>query len=209
VSTVAALALLSSPVNLTAAYFMRTEMPRRPRILEPNRVYHIYNRRTDRQLLFPSPRAYKDFLQLIQDGVERFGVRICAYCAIETHWHQAIWIREQGDRTPVVNYLRRLSSSHALRFRFRTGTRGHGHVYQDRYKAKPVTDDSHYLRLIRYIEANPVAARLVERAEQWPWSSFAERINGHRRILVDGPVPLPPDWPTIVNTPSEHDDPDL
>ena len=184
-------------------------MPRKPRILEPNRVYHVFNRRTDRQRLFPSPRAYENFLQLVQEGVDRYRVRICGYCAIQTHWHQCIWIREDGGATAVGNYLRWLSSSHALRFRYTTATRGQGHVYQDRYKAKVVKDDFHYLTLMQYIEANPVAAGLVERAEQWPWSSFSERINGHRRILVDGPVPLPADWPIIVNTRGEREDPDF
>lgn len=184
-------------------------MPRKPRVLEPNRVYHVYNRRTDRQLLFPSPRAYDEFLDLLEMGVDRYGVRICSYCAVETHWHQGIWVHEHDGAGPVIGYLRWLSSSHALRFRFATETRGHGHVYQDRYKAKPVSDDAHYVTLVRYIEANPVAAGLVERAEEWPWSSFAERMSGRRRILDDGPVTLPEGWSDIVNASAELELPDL
>jgi len=72
-------------------------------------------------------------------------------------------------------------------------------VYQARYNAKPVKDDAHYLTLVRYIEANPRAAGVVDAAEKWPWSSLAERISGRRRIIVDGPVQLPDDWTEIVN----------
>ncbi len=181
-------------------------MPRKPRVLEANRVYHIFNRRTDCQPLFPSSRAYGDFLVLIERGRERYNVRICTYCVMETHWHQGIWVRDNEGVTAVGKYLRWLSASHALRFRFASDTRGYGHVYQDRYKSVPVQTDAHYLTLVRYIEANPVAAGLVERAEHWPWSSFAERLSGRRTILDEGPVPLPEDWSEIVNarSPSEE-----
>jgi putative transposase len=159
--------------------------------------------------LFPSPRSYDEFVDLLEAGVHRYGVRVCSYCALETHWHQAIWVRQDDGAAAVSKYLRWLSSCHALRFRFTTETRGQGHVYQDRYKARPVQDDAHYLTLVRYIEANPVVAGLVERAEQWPWSSFAERMSGRRRILDDGPVRLPEDWSDIVNASVELELPDF
>ena len=174
-------------------------MPRQPRLLEGNRVYHVYNRRTDRQQLFPSSNAYDDFVHLIARGRERYNVRICTYCLMESHWHQAIWVREDDGATAVTNYLRWLSASHALRFRFASDTRGEGHVYQDRYKSLPVETDSYYLTLVGYIEANPLVARLVTRAEDWPWSSLMERLSGRRRIVEDGPVPLPHGWADLVN----------
>ena len=181
-------------------------MPRRPRVLEENCVYHVYNRRTDRQRLFPSPRAYDQFLLLMEESRERYGVLICAYVLMDTHWHQAVWIRDQDLRQPTINYLRRLSSCHALHFRSVSRTRGDGHVYQDRYKTKVAKDETHYLTLIRYIERNPLTAGLVDRAEQWPWSSCAERHSGRRRIVDDGPLQLPRNWIDIVNGREGHDE---
>ena len=174
-------------------------MPRKRRVLEPNRVYHVFNRRTDRQRLFPSRRAYRDFLELLEEGRRRYDVRICSYCLMETHWHQSIWVRERDGATNVSKYLRWLECTHAVRFRCVSGTRGHGHVYQDRYQAVPVCTDWHYLILVRYIEANPLVAGLVRRAEDWPWSSLSERLKGNRSILDPGPVVLPDDWPELVN----------
>jgi putative transposase len=162
-------------------------------------VYHVYNRRTDCQLLFPSPPAFDNFLHLMEEGRARYDVRICSYCVMDTHWHQAIWVRDTAGVTMVARYLRWLSASHAIRFRYASGTRGHGHVYQDRYKSKRVRDEHHYITLLRYIEANPVVAGLVERAEYWPWSSLAERLNGRRKILHDGPIPLLRNWVEAVN----------
>src|SRR5437762_14336372 len=99
-------------------------MPRKPRVLEANRVYHVFNRRTDRQLLFPSARAYDDFIHLLERGQKRYHARICTYCLMDTHWHQAIWVRDETDATRVADYLRWLDASHAIRFRVATDTRG-------------------------------------------------------------------------------------
>jgi putative transposase len=138
----------------------------------------------------------------MEEGRDRYGVRICGYVLMETHWHQAVWIRDDDGRTAAINYLRRLSSRHALQFRSASGTRGDGHVYQDRYKAKAAQTEEHYLTLVRYIERNPLAAGIVDRAEKWPWSSLAERVSGRSRVVEAGPVPLPDEWAEIVNGPS-------
>jgi len=183
-------------------------MPRQPRVFKPNRVYHVFNRRTDRQLLFPSTIAYRDFLDLMEEGRDRYNMRICGYCVMDTHWHQSLWTREDDHGAIVGRYLRWLEACHAIRFRRRSDTRGHGHVYQDRYDCVAVEDDLHYLSLLRYIEANPVKAGIVDRAEQWPWSSFKERVSGRRRIITEGPVPLPANWSEIVNA-RLHDEEDV
>jgi putative transposase len=59
------------------------------------------------------------------------------------------------------------------------------------------------VRTIRYVEANPVRAGLVRRAQEWRWSSLGERLSGQRR-LAEGPVPLPtPEvWTAFVNAPA-------
>lgn len=177
-------------------------MARKPRKLETNLVYHVFNRRTDRQLLFPSPRSFDDFLHLMELGRERYDVRICAYCIMDTHWHQAVWVHPEAGATAVASYVRWLSATHAIRFRIRSDTRGLGHVYQDRYKAIAAYDINHYLTVVRYIERNPLEARIVQRAEHWSWSSLSDRLSGRRKILCEGPVPLPPNWLQVVNTQS-------
>src|ERR1043166_1170649 len=122
-------------------------MTRALRTLESNRVYHVYNRRSECQLLVRAPSAFDAFLDLVERGVERYRVRICAYCVMDTHWHQAIWVRED-EETDVVRYLQWLSGCHAIRFRAASGTRGLGHVYQDRYKSKLVATLPYYFTLI-------------------------------------------------------------
>src|SRR5271166_5158934 len=54
----------------------------------------------------------------------------------------------------------------------------------------------------RYVERNPLRANLVERAEQWRWSSlgrFTMGDDGARRLLAAWPIPRPADWASRVN----------
>lgn len=173
-------------------------MARQKRRLESNVVYHVFNRRTDRQCLFPTSSAYEDFERILVRAKQRYAVRLHAYCMMSTHWHFAVSAEEAAI---LQRFLQWIPTTHAVRFRFQTETRGHGHVYQDRYDSIPVEGVVSYTRLIRYIEANPLAAGLVKRAERWRWSSLGERLAGRHRLIDPGPWQLPSDWRMLVNSP--------
>jgi putative transposase len=117
---------------------------------------------------------------------------------MSNHWHLAA---SAEDPNTLSGYIRWVSATHAVRYRFQTDTRGHGHVYQDRYRAEPIETAVDYIRLVKYIEANPLEAGLVDRAERYQWSSLQERLSGRRRLIEAGPWELPSDWVVIVNTP--------
>lgn len=75
---------------------------------------------------------------------------------------------------------------------------GSGHLWQGRFKAFPIQEDGHLLAVLRYVERNPLRAGLVERSEDWPWSSARLRHDGDNR-LPPPLVELPPDWLAWVN----------
>ena len=75
-----------------------------------------------------------------------------------------------------------------------------GHVWQGRYRAFPIQEGDHLLTVHRYIERNPVRAGLVERAQDWLWSSAAA-AQQNQPVLDPGPVPHPSQWLTYVNEP--------
>lgn len=174
-------------------------MARPRRFIQSNVVYHIFNRRTDKQCLFTTNGAYDRFLDIVAAGRDKYPVRHHAYCLMKTHWHLAI---SSEDPAVIPLYLRWLATTHAVRFRRHTNTRGNGHVYQDRYKSTPVDGRIHYATLVRYIEANASTAGLVSRAEDWRWSSLKERMSGRNRIIEPGPWALPRTWAEIVNAPN-------
>ena len=74
-----------------------------------------------------------------------------------------------------------------------------GHVFQQRFWSGAIEDQPHFLAVLRYIEANPVAGSLVRAAESWPWSSLALRENAESELLETLPLTLPAAWSVLVN----------
>lgn len=75
-----------------------------------------------------------------------------------------------------------------------------GRVWQGRFKAFPIQEDEHYLTVLRYVERNPLRANLVQRSQDWEWSSLKPTgRSGPDGVLVDGPVVKPDSWTQFVN----------
>ena len=74
-----------------------------------------------------------------------------------------------------------------------------GRAASRRSRSSPIQKDAHFLTVRRYVERNPVRARLVERAEDWRWSSLAED-GPAANVARQSPVRLPDDWADYVNT---------
>jgi putative transposase len=79
---------------------------------------------------------------------------------------------------------------------------GTGHLYQGRYTGVPVQDDGHLMVVLRYVEANPLRAGLVKRAEEWPWSSLGAS-DAVRESLATNVVRMDRvEWLDWVNAPA-------
>ncbi len=180
------------PANCHACTVAR---PRR--LIEPDSVLHVVNRGNERRRLFAGGDDYISFLGLLRRAQLRHGMRILAYVLLPNHWHLVLWPESSSD---LWQFMHGLTGAHAARFRHDSNTTGLGHVYQGRYYSALVHTDARYVATIRYVEANPVRARLVANAEDWVWSSLVERL-GERDLIVDGPLALPgPEhWLALVN----------
>lgn len=172
-------------------------MPRANRITLGGYVYHVLNRANGRLRIFKKHGDFLAFEQILAEGIERFGMRICGYCIMSNHWHLLLWPEQDGE---LANFMRWITLTHTQRYHAAHGTTGMGHLYQGRYKSFPVQDESYYLTVMRYIESNPIRADIVTKAEEWPWSSFAVRHGSDSLFcLSDGPISLPSNWSRLVH----------
>jgi putative transposase len=154
------------------------------------------NRAVRKFPLFQSKDEYAAFVGVLCEAVERVPVRLLCYVVMPNHWHLVVWPSE-NDYLP--RFMKWLTGTHALRWNARRGTAGFGAVYQGRYKAIPVHDDRHFLTVCRYVERNPIKARLVERAALWPWSSASETADATRPELDAWPTGKPDRWSEVVD----------
>ena len=174
-------------------------MARAARVDVGNHVYHVINRANGRLQIFTNDSFYRDFEYLLSEACELYGVRILAYVLMPNHWHLLLYPKNDGDLATFMGWL---SSAHTRRYHSQTKTIGAGHLYQGRYKSFLVEDDVHLLTVLKYIERNPVRAKLSKSPEAWQWGSAHRRLKGsskERKLLSASPTPLPHNYRSWIN----------
>ena len=169
----------------------------------------MLNRRVGRLELFDKPSDYSAFEKILAEAYRRTDIRIAAYCLMPNHWHLLLWPRTDGELSEVMRWI---TVTHTQRWHAYRRSSGTGPVYQGRFKSFPVQTDEHFITVARYVERNALRAKLVERAEEWRWSSayrVARQDAKLIKFLSPWPMERPHNWIELVNEPdktSELDD---
>lgn len=156
----------------------------RPLRLEfPGALYHVTSRGDRREDIYLDDTDRVRFLDLFVEVCERYNWRCHAYCLMTNHYHLV-------TETPEGNLsagMRQLNGVYTQRFNRRHDRVGH--VFQGRYTAILVEKDNYLFELARYVVLNPVRANMVQRVEEWPWSSYratAGNVDAPPWLEVDG-----------------------
>lgn len=176
-------------------------MPRLERVDVGGYTYHVLNRANARVQIFDNNSDYLQFENVLEQAIEKYNMRLLAYCIMPNHWHLMINPVNDGDMRLFMNWL---TNTHTRRWHLSKDTVGQGHLYQGRYKSCMCQNDDHFLTMIRYIERNALKANLVRRAEQWRWSSVWRRQYGthhQKEFLSPMPTDLPHDYLLWLNEP--------
>ena len=159
-------------------------MARPHRIERAGGFFHVVSRGNARRTIFHEDRDRVSFLLVLRGQIIRFGWRCSAFCLMGNHFHLLL-------QTPSPNLsagMRDLNSQYARSYHAEHGT--DGSLFRPRFWSQLVADDDYLLATSRYIALNPVRAGLVERAEEYAWSSFRDVITGQDRHRVIDPSPL-------------------
>lgn len=147
---------------------------------QPGGYYHLYNRGARRLSIFRELENYVFLLHRLKRILPGMEVSIIAYCLMPNHYH--FLVRQDGS-LPAGLLVQRLFNSYTKAYNRRYAHSGT--LFERRYLAKAVTDDSHLLHLCRYIHANPVKDGLVESPADWPYSNYLEWIGKREGTLLD------------------------
>lgn len=173
-------------------------MARALRNTAPDRIHHVINRGNRRRVIFYKSGDYKAFLRVLREAADRFDLKPIAFSLMNNHWHIVL---RPSEAVSISTYMHWVTSTHVRRYQVHYGEVGSGHVYQARYTSRVCKNERHLLSLIRYVEANPLKAGIVPRAEDWRWSSLWLRVHGDPDgLLCECPIELPPNWAHYINT---------
>ena len=153
-------------------------MPRSARVVIPGHPHHIIQRGNRRQQVFFGDADKQTYLDYLEEFAKPAGLEIWAYCLMDNHVH-LIAVPEKEDSLAVG--LKDVHVRYTRMINFREGWRGY--LWEGRFKSHPLSE-SHLYAAIRYVERNPVRARLVNRAEEYQWSSAKAHVTGEKSSLL-------------------------
>jgi putative transposase len=171
-------------------------MARLARLVIPGLPHHITQRGNRRQQTFFNDGDYSAYVELMSEWCREEGVEIWGYCLMPNHVHLiAVPKTEEGLRRAIGEAHRR----YTRRINFREKWRGY--LWQGRF-ASFIMDELYLLAAARYVELNPVRAKLVAKAREWPWSSARSHLSGCNDLLVKvAPLlSMVGDWNAFLNS---------
>ena len=159
-------------------------MPRPGRYFLPDQPLHVIQRGNNRQPIFFADTDYVRYRDWLTEAAGEYGCAIHAYVLMTNHMHLLL-TPKHADSVP-----RTLQSLGRRYVRFvNTAYRRSGTLWEGRYRAAPIDSEAYLLACSRYIELNPVRARMVAHPRLYRWSSYRTLAEGAVDTLVT-PHPL-------------------
>jgi putative transposase len=153
-------------------------MARLARIVIPNIPHHVTQRGNRRETVFFGDDDYRAYIDLLRESALKAKTKIWAYCLMPNHVH-LILVPGNEDALRAT-----LAESHRRYTRLINNRNNWtGHLWQGRFGSVAM-DEEHLVNAVRYVSLNPVRAKLVKRAADWPWSSVNAHLSGADDKLV-------------------------
>ncbi len=147
-------------------------MARLPRVVIPGVPHHVTQRGNGRQRTFFEEGDYALYLDLLAAAAERAQAEVWSYCLMPNHVHIVLVPSDSDGLARTFGELHRRYTGYVNARRRTTG-----HLWQGRFGSVAM-DEHHFVTALRYVALNPIRARLVEKPEDWPWSSTRALIAG-------------------------------
>jgi len=153
------------------------------RVALANYPHHVVQRGHNRQVVFAGDADYCRYLEDLKELKEAFDVRVYAFCLMTNHVHLLL---APLDTLTGMGQLMKALAARTTRYRNKLEGRS-GTLWESRYKSSPVQTNQYLLACSRYIELNPVRARMIGRPDDYDWSSYRQRmgLEGHCWIDYD------------------------
>lgn len=154
-------------------------MPRPRRLVLPSVPLHVIQRGNNRVPCFVVHNDYLVYLDMLRECAFDSGCAVHAYVLMTNHVHLLLSPDDGESASTLMQRLGQRYVQYFNRRHARTGT-----LWEGRFRSCPVQDDRYFLVCHRYIELNPVRARMVDAPAEYRWSSHMANAYGHENPLV-------------------------
>ena len=134
--------------------------------------FHVMVQGINKEYIFEEKRYICQYLKLIKEKTND-NIEIIAFCIMNNHAHLLIKTEKVEE---LGKYMQRVNSSYAKYYNYMKKERV-GYVFRDRYKSEPILDKRQLIQCIKYIHQNPVKAKIVSTASEYPYSSYKTYLN--------------------------------
>ena len=154
-------------------------MSRTPRLFLSQSYYHIIARGNNRLEIFKVKNDFQYYLDLISRYKPNHPFDLFHYCLMPNHIHLLIKTNKASD---FSNFMKRMNLAYFYHYKTLYGWVGH--LWQDRFRSQLVGKDEYFIQCGKYIELNPIRAKLVQKPEDYRWSSYNFYTQGEDNNLI-------------------------
>lgn len=173
------LSLISFTLNVNYSLINGSIMARLPRFNLPGIPQHIIQRGNNRQACFFYEHDYIVYLDKLNEYSKKYNVQIHSFVLMTNHVHLLLTPEEGDGVSRLMQSLGRYYVRYVNQAYQRSGT-----LWEGRFKSTLVDSENYLLAVSRYIELNPVRAKMVEDPAEYPWSSYQQNAIGKAINLI-------------------------
>ena len=142
-------------------------MARRPRI-DLAGYHHIVNRGVNRGIVFESKQDKEAFLKILCKSLKKHDAILHSYCLMDNHYH--LLLETTSENLSLL--MRNINANYAIYFNKKYNRSGH--LWQGRYKSWYITNEAYLYELLRYIEHNPLRAKITNSLQEYQYTSYRQ-----------------------------------
>ncbi|HPM42899.1 MAG TPA: transposase [Candidatus Omnitrophota bacterium] len=157
-------------------------MARVARILIDYACYHLMTRGNQKEKVFFQEEDYVRYLRILGRAKSRYGALLYAYCLMPNHVHLLVELENTRNMSKFMHWVNRGYTAY-----FNAKYERVGHLWQGRFRSKPILKGSYLLQCSEYIESNPVRSQLSPDLASYKWSSYTERCLSYDKDIIDPP----------------------
>lgn len=148
-------------------------MPRVGRKNFNTSFFHVIVQGINKEYIFNSEKLMKKYQTLMFSTLQKYEVKLPAYCIMNNHAHMLIYAEKTEDMSRYMQSINTAFSKYYNKQENRVGV-----VFRNRYESEPIISRRYLFNCLAYIHNNPVKAKMVKHPSQYQYSSYNSYIEG-------------------------------